>query len=139
MGGFLHMYAAVDRRSSPLAPTLRSLVMVRVSQLNHCPFCIDINSSMLQKRGVSLDKIAAVAGYQTSPLFTDQERAALYYAETMTRTGSTVDDALFARLRSFFDDDAIVELTALVALQNGSSKFNAALGIPAQGLCTAGR
>jgi AhpD family alkylhydroperoxidase len=131
------MYAAVDRRSSPLAPTLRSLVMVRVSQLNHCSFCIDINSSLLQKRGASLEKVAALAAYQTSPLFTLEERAALDYAEAMTRTGANVEDELFARLRKFFDDNAIVELTALVALQNASSKFNAALGIPAQGLCRA--
>jgi len=51
--------------------------------------------------------------------------------------GGRVDDAVFARLHHEFADDAIVELTALVAFQNLSSKFNAALGVPAQGFCAA--
>lgn len=139
MRGFLHMYAAVDRRSSPLAPDLRSVVMIKVSQINHCSFCIDVNTSLLHKRSASLEKAAAVATYETSAMFTPEERAALDYAVAMSRSDATVDDALFARLRDSFDDDAIVELTALVALQNASSKFNAALGIPAQGLCAASR
>ena len=52
----------------------------------------------------------------------------------MTRSDMGVDDQLIHRLREFFDDNAIVELTAL---QNASSKFNAALGIPSQGFCPA--
>jgi alkylhydroperoxidase family enzyme len=62
------------------------------------------------------------------------ERAALEYADRMTITGREVDDELFARLRRFFDDDALVELTAIVAWENASSKFNRALRIPSQGL-----
>jgi hypothetical protein len=46
-----------------------------------------------------------------------------------------VTDDLFARLKRQFDDDAIVELTALIAFQNLSSKFNAALDVPPQGFC----
>jgi alkylhydroperoxidase family enzyme len=53
----------------------------------------------------------------------------------MTRSDLGVDDALFARLKDHFDDDAIIELTAIIAYQNMSSKFNAALGVPAQGFC----
>jgi alkylhydroperoxidase family enzyme len=45
------------------------------------------------------------------------------------------DDALFERIRTHFNDDAIVELTGLIAFQNMSSKFNSALDLPAQGLC----
>ena len=53
----------------------------------------------------------------------------------MTETGQGVTDAISGELGRFFDADAIVELTALIALQNASSKFNAALAIPSQGLC----
>jgi hypothetical protein len=53
----------------------------------------------------------------------------------MTRSDVGVSDALFERVRSEFDDDAIIELTGLIAFQNMSSKFNAALGVPAQGFC----
>ncbi|HEX8633949.1 MAG TPA: hypothetical protein VF703_07330 [Pyrinomonadaceae bacterium] len=52
----------------------------------------------------------------------------------MTVTGREVSDELFARLRQFYDDDALVELTALIAWENASSKFNRALRVPSQGL-----
>jgi len=52
----------------------------------------------------------------------------------MTITGRDVDDALFARLRQHFDDDAIVELTETIAWENASAKFNRALRVPSQGL-----
>ncbi len=135
--GFLHLVAAVDRKSSPISPALRSLVMVKVSQINRCSFCIDLNAARLQERGVGMDKAMALGEYERSDLFSEQERAALAYAVAMTTTGEGVDDALFDRLRGFFADDAIVELTALIALQNASSKFNAALRIRSQGFCPA--
>jgi alkylhydroperoxidase family enzyme len=62
------------------------------------------------------------------------ERTALEYAEAMTITGRDVTDDLFARLRRFFDDDTIVELTEIIAFENASAKFNRALRIPSQGL-----
>ncbi|HEY9403506.1 MAG TPA: hypothetical protein VIQ24_12655 [Pyrinomonadaceae bacterium] len=52
----------------------------------------------------------------------------------MTITGREVSDELFARLRQFYDDDALVELTAVIAWENASSKFNRALRVPSQGL-----
>ena len=127
------LYGALDRRSSPIAPALRSLVTVRVSQINHCAFCIDINSATLAKRGVSMEKIDALSQWQGSALFDSEERLALEYAEAITRNG--VDDDLRARLRAHWSDDALVELTGLIAFQNLSSKFNAALDVPAQGFC----
>jgi alkylhydroperoxidase family enzyme len=72
--------------------------------------------------------------YATSQLYDEVERVALAYADAMTITGREVDDDLFARLRQHFDDDAIVELTAIIAWENSSSKFNRALRVPSQGL-----
>jgi alkylhydroperoxidase family enzyme len=59
---------------------------------------------------------------------------ALEYADAMTITGRDVSDELFRRLRGLFDDDAIVELTEIVAWENASAKFNRALRIPSQRL-----
>lgn len=134
MLGFLHFGGAVNRRHSPLDPALRSLITVKVSQLNHCEFCIDLNAATLLERGVPLEKALALGDYAASPLFSRRERAALDYASAMVQ-GPGVDDVVFDRLREFFDENAIVELTALVALQDASSRFNAALRIPAQGFC----
>jgi alkylhydroperoxidase family enzyme len=86
--------------------------------------------------GLSEEKILALPDYATSPLYDEAERAALAYADAMTLSDRDVDDALFARLRRHWDDDALVELTAVIAWENASSKFNRALRIPSQGLWT---
>lgn len=130
------LYGALDRKSSPVDPALRSLVTVRVSQINHCAFCVDINSATLLKRGVPPEKVEALQNWRDSNLFDERECSALSYAEAVTRSDMDVDDSLFARLRKHFDDDALVELTGLIAFQNMSSKFNSALDIPPQGFCS---
>lgn len=84
--------------------------------------------------GITEEKIRALADYATSELYTEAERVALEYAETMTITGREVSDEFFARLRQFYADDAIVELTAIIAWENASSKFNRALRVPSQQL-----
>ena len=125
----------IDRKRSPIEPTLRSLLTVRVSQLNHCSFCVDLNSATLLKRGVSEDKVAALINWHDSNLFDQRERSTLGYAEAMTLSDREVSEDQFAALREHFDDDAIVELTGLIAFQNLSSKFNNALDVPPQGFC----
>jgi alkylhydroperoxidase family enzyme len=67
-------------------------------------------------------------------LFSDKEQIALKYADAMTITGQDVSDDLFARLGKFFDQNAIVELTEIIAWENASAKFNRALRIPSQRL-----
>jgi alkylhydroperoxidase family enzyme len=86
------------------------------------------------KLGLSTDKILALSDYTASPLYSEAERAALEYADCMTITGREVSDELFARLRRLYNDDALVELTAIIAWENASSKFNRALRVPSQGL-----
>ncbi len=88
------------------------------------------------RAGASPEKVARVGSAAASDLFDDRERAALEYAETITRTGERVSDELFARVRAHFTEAQIVELTAAIALENFRSKFNTALGIEAQGFCT---
>ena len=89
---------------------------------------------MSSELGVPDEKILALAEYATSPHYSDAERVALEYADAITLSDRDVDDELFARLRAHYDDDAIVELTEIVAWENASSKFNRALRIPSQGL-----
>jgi len=127
------LYGSLDRRSSPLQPALRALVTVRVSQFNWCAFCVDINSATALKRGVNKDKINELMEFEASTLFSAQEKAALSYAVTIADSNQQTTPEHFVRLREHFDDDAIIELTALIAFQNLSSKFNAALGVEPQG------
>jgi AhpD family alkylhydroperoxidase len=60
--GVAVLYGAIDRRSSPLEPALRSILTVRVSQINHCRFCVDINAATLLRRGIGEDKLRAPRG-----------------------------------------------------------------------------
>lgn len=133
--GVAALYGQIDRRSSPLDPVLRSLITVRVSQLNACAFCVDLNSATLLKRGVSTEKALALGTWRNSDLFTPRERAVLDYTEAMTLSGTGVQELQFEALCRQFGEDAIIELTGLIAFQNLSSKFNAALGVPPQGFC----
>ena len=84
--------------------------------------------------GVSDEKIDALSDYASSELYTDSERVALEFADSMTITGRDVSDELFGKLREFYSDDALVELTATIAWENASSKFNRALRVPSQQL-----
>jgi AhpD family alkylhydroperoxidase len=129
------MYRTLDRLSSPIKPPLRSLLQVRVSQINHCDFCIDLNSHLGVERGTAVDKLHALPEFESSALFTAREKAALRYAEAITRPEPGVSESLLSDLRAHFSDQEIVELAGLIAFQNMSSKFNAALGVPAEGFC----
>ena len=89
---------------------------------------------MSSKLGVSNEKIDALPNYANSDLYREAERLALEFADSMTITGRDVSDELFERLRRFYDEDALVELTATIAWENSSSKFNRALRVPSQEL-----
>lgn len=138
--GVAFLLGRLNRRKSALTPALRALICVRVSQINDCPFCIDINgASYLAAGGAHADKLLSLAEWREAPCFSEQERQVLAYTESMTDSRQAVDDAQFARLRQYFDDDGLIELTALIAFQNMSSKFNAALAVPPQGFCGVGQ
>jgi len=96
---------------------------------------VDINSVRVTEIDGGEAKVAELISWRESRAFSELERVALDYAETMTHTGRKVDDALFARLKQHFSEAQIVELTAAIALENFRSKFNPALGIESQGFC----
>jgi len=80
-------------------------------------------------------KLTRVTNWRDSDLFSEPERVALEYAERMTITGESVDEALFDRVKQHYSEAQIVELTAAIAFENFRSKFNPPLGIEAQGFC----
>jgi len=131
----IHFYSAIERKNSPLEPALRALVQTRISQLNHCAFCIDLNAMIAAERAGSLDKALAVEHWRTDLAFNPRERLAIEYAEAVTE--GRVSDELSARAKTQFGENGLVELTGLAAFQNMSAKFNAALDIPPQGFCKA--
>ena len=133
--GLSFLYQALDRKSSPISPALRYLITVRVSQLNGCPFCVDLNSSILLQRGIPFSKVNELKIWRKSMLFNDIERTVLAYTEAITVTGNRVSEDMFKSLKNFFSEDQIIELTATIAFQNMSTKFNTALDVSPQGFC----
>jgi AhpD family alkylhydroperoxidase len=111
------------------------LIQVLISRINACEFCVDLNAFASIERGATPEELHALPAFEESPLFSEQEKAALSYAHAVTGSGRKVDEKIIVNLRRHFDDQTIVELAALIAFQNMSSKFNSALGIPAHGFC----
>lgn len=132
--GVSHLYGALDRKDSPIDPVLRALITVRISQINHCPFCVDINSALVLERGGE-QKLHDLGNFMHSSHFSNKEKCALRYAEVITRTDEKITDDLWSEMQTHFSEDEIVELTGLIAFQNLSSKFNEALDIKPQGFC----
>jgi alkylhydroperoxidase family enzyme len=88
------------------------------------------------QHGASAEKIEAALGdYRKSPLFSDRERLALELAERMTYTNKRVTNRFFNRLKRHFSDEEIVELAAIIALENFRSKFNPVFAVESQGFC----
>lgn len=84
--------------------------------------------------GVSAVRLKALDAWEVSPLFDERERLALAYADAITFSDRDVDDELFAQVRMAFSADELIELTATIAWENASSKFNRALRVPSQEL-----
>ncbi|QSA96326.1 carboxymuconolactone decarboxylase family protein [Methylococcus sp. EFPC2] len=133
--GFQLMQRALERKASPLDGKLRALVRTRIAQLNSCHFCVDLNASHALERGVTEEQLRDLAIFRDSPRFAAAEKAALVYAEAVSGEAIAIEPELIERLRQAYGDQGIVELAALVGHQNLSAKFNAALGVPAEGYC----
>jgi alkylhydroperoxidase family enzyme len=134
-GGMLLLLGLFQRRSFTVDAALRSLVSARVAQLNGCEFCVDLNAFYLLQATGSMAKGEAVSHWRESVLYSSRERAALDYAEAVTDTARRVTPAEREALRQHFDDDGVVALTAWIAFQDLSAKFNSALGAEENGLC----
>jgi AhpD family alkylhydroperoxidase len=105
---------------SGLEPTLVDLVYLRVSQINGCAYCLDMHTRDLVKKGVTIDKLALVQAWrEAGAVFTDRERAALGWAETVTRVENTgVPDADYQEARTVFAEKELVDLTFAIGLMN---------------------
>ena len=113
--------------------TLKDLADLAAAIKIGCPWCLDFGYWVLHGRGLPREKIEAVPRWRTSNRFDPLERLAMEYAEAMTETPPTVDDELITRLLEHLDEAQLVELTAIICLENVRSRFNSALGVTAQG------
>ncbi len=108
-----------------LPPTLVDLVYLRVSQINGCPFCIDMHARDLVKGGVAVEKLVLVQAWrEAGSLFTARERAALRWAETVTQVAeTTVPDAEFEAASESFSETELTDLTIAIGLTSAYNRL----------------
>ena len=119
------MFTLSSEVASKLEPALFELVKIRASQLNGCAYCIDMHTKDARQAGETEQRIYALNAWRETPFFTDRERAALEWTETLTRLAdSRVSDALFERVRRQFDEAELVALTFAVIVINGWNRLS---------------
>ena len=107
-----------------LEPALLELVKLRASQINGCAYCVDLHSSDARKRGESERRLHAVAVWREAPFFTDRERAALAWTESLTMIAQTgAPDADYQWLSSQFNEEERVRLTVVINAINGWNRL----------------
>jgi len=119
---------------SALSPILVDLVYLRVSQINNCAYCLDMHTRDLLKRGQKVEKLALVQAWaEAGMLFDERERAALAWAETVTRVADTgVPDDAYQAARKVFDEREIVDLTIAIGLMNAYNRMAISFRNPPQ-------
>ena len=116
-----------------LDPNLGAFAVMAAAAEIGCGACLDLNYFMAHHRGLAADKAQQVPGWRHSTAFSELERRVMAYAEAMCRTPLEVTDELAEALRTALGNEAFVELTMIVALENQRSRFNSALGLTSQG------
>jgi AhpD family alkylhydroperoxidase len=128
--GSVYSYVA----QSGLPATLIELVYLRVSQINGCAYCIDMHSRDLLKAEVPVEKLVLVsASDEAGSLFSDQEKAALKWAEVVTRVSDThVPEAAYAEARAGFSEKELADLTIAIGLMNAYNHLAISFRVPPQ-------
>ena len=111
-------------RESGLETSLLELVRMRASQLNGCAYCIDMHSKDARAEGESEQRLYALTAWRESPFYTDRERAALGWTESVTLVGeSNVPDAVYLSARACFSEVELVNLTMAIIAINGWNRL----------------
>jgi AhpD family alkylhydroperoxidase len=117
----VHSYIA----HSGLRYALLNLVYLRVSLINGCAYCIDMHTRDLAKSGVSHEKLALVPVWrEAGELFSEQERAALAWSETVTNVSQTgIPDEEYEAVKLHFSENEVVNLTMAIGLMNAYNRL----------------
>lgn len=123
----------LERASTTLPANIRELAVFWTARTVGCSWCVDFGSMLMRLDGLDMDRLTHIDEYRTSELFTDDERAAIAYADAMTTDVHTVTDEQVADLRRRFGDAGVIELTYQIGVENMRARMNSALGITEQG------
>lgn len=116
---------------SQVEEALLNLVYYRVSQINGCAYCLDMHSKDLLAKGENLQRLLVLDAWGEAPFYSDRERAALSWAESLTRlNGNKVPDEVYAAVSQQFSDQELVDLTMAVIAINSYNRINLAFSAP---------
>ncbi len=118
-------FNAYIENETNLDPKLTELVKMRVSQINGCAYCTALHTEAALNGGERLDRLTVLSAWHEAPdWFTDRERAALLWAETLTTiSDSDVNDDLYALVRKEFSEKDLADLTLVVITINGTNRM----------------
>ncbi|KUI30120.1 transposase [Mycobacterium sp. IS-1742] len=119
--------------STKLPTSVRELAVFWTARTVGCSWCVDFGSMLQRLDGLDIDRLTDIDDYATSPRYSDDERAAIAYADAMTKDPHTVTDDQVADLRRRFGDAGVIELTYQIGVENMRARMYAALGITEQG------
>ena len=119
---------ALEQRiaKSSIEKPLVELVRLRASQINGCAFCVQYHILMAETLGVPADKLNLLAVWREAPVFSDRERAALAWTESLTTLGHGVDDDVYNGARAEFSESELAYLSSAVAVINVWNRFGVA-------------
>ncbi len=114
-------------QSSGLEPGLRELIRTRVSQINGCAYCIDMHTKEARAGGETEQRLYSLNAWRETPFYTDRERAALEWTETITLIAENhAPDDVFLRVREYFSEEEMVNLTLAISSINAWNRFSIA-------------
>ncbi len=126
--GGLSVYLA----KSSLEPQLINLIDFRVSQINGCAYCLDMHSKDLRAAGETEQRLYTIAAWREAPFYSERERAALAWAEAVTRLkDGNVPDDVYEEARRQFSEEELIDLTVAVTTINTYNRINIAFRTPA--------
>lgn len=108
--------------SSPVEKQLRELINVRVSQINGCAFCLDMHSKAARAGGETEQRLYALNAWRDSPHYSERERAALTWAEAVTKCD--VPDDIYRKVNAHFSEIELIDLTLTIAAINAWNRIN---------------
>jgi AhpD family alkylhydroperoxidase len=125
--------ALLQSASRRLPANVRELAVFWTARTIGCSWCVDFGSMLQRLDGLDVKRLADIESYATSQLFTDDERAAVAFADAMTIDPHSVTDQQVADLRARFGDEGVIELAYQIGVENMRARMNSALGITEQG------
>ena len=120
---------AVIRDEGTIDRGFRFLIAYISSRTRGCQYCQAHNVKSADRWGISADQLNNIWEYETSEFFSSAERAALTFAQASATVPNCVDDAIFTKLKQFWSDEQIVEITAVVSLFGWMNCFNDVLHV----------